>query len=47
MSNITNMEHVLDNICIVRVVGSPQHKKVKDVSSKSQYCTDKNYKHFI
>ncbi|KAL2726796.1 glutaminyl-peptide cyclotransferase [Vespula squamosa] len=35
MSNITNMEHVLDNICIVRVVGSPQHKKVKDYITKT------------
>ncbi|KAF7400596.1 hypothetical protein HZH66_005780 [Vespula vulgaris] len=35
MSNITNMEHVLDNICIVRIVGSPQHKKVKDYITKT------------
>lgn len=35
MSNVTNMEHILDNICIVRVVGSPQHKQVKDYIKKS------------
>ncbi|KAI4496105.1 hypothetical protein M0802_007972 [Mischocyttarus mexicanus] len=30
MSNVTNMEYVLDNICVVRVVGTEQHKKVKN-----------------
>ncbi|KAK2584777.1 hypothetical protein KPH14_007099 [Odynerus spinipes] len=35
MSNVTNMEHILDNICIVRVVGSPQHKQVKNYIKKT------------
>ena len=32
LSNITHMNEVLDNICIERVVGTPGHKRVRDVS---------------
>lgn len=31
LSNVTHMNEALDNICVVRVVGTPGHKRVKDV----------------
>ena len=30
LSNVDHMNEVLDNICVVRIVGTPEHKKVKD-----------------
>lgn len=38
MSNLSNVSHlneILDNICIVRIVGTPEHTKVKNYIKKS------------
>lgn len=31
LSNSTHMDELLDNICVVRVVGTPGHARVKKV----------------
>ncbi|XP_043508941.1 glutaminyl-peptide cyclotransferase isoform X1 [Frieseomelitta varia] len=35
LSNVNHMNEVLDNICVVRIVGTPEHTKVKDYIKKS------------
>ncbi|XP_033297711.1 LOW QUALITY PROTEIN: glutaminyl-peptide cyclotransferase-like [Bombus bifarius] len=35
LSNVDHMNEVLDNICVVRIVGTPEHTRVKDYIKKS------------
>ncbi|XP_054013597.1 glutaminyl-peptide cyclotransferase isoform X1 [Hylaeus anthracinus] len=35
MSNVNHMNEVLDNICVVRIVGTPEHTRVKNYIKKS------------
>lgn len=35
LSNVTHMNEILDNICIVRIVGTPEHVKVRQYIKKS------------
>lgn len=32
LSNVDHIDEVLDNICVVRIVGTPEHTRVKNVS---------------
>lgn len=34
LTNITNMNEILDNICVVRIVGTPEHTTVREVRKK-------------
>lgn len=36
LTNITHMNEVLDNICVVRIVGTPEHARVRKVWSKEK-----------
>lgn len=36
LSNITNMNEILDNICVVRIVGTPGHTRVRKVRKKQE-----------
>jgi glutaminyl-peptide cyclotransferase len=36
LTNITHMNEVLDNICVVRIVGTPEHARVREVRSKQE-----------
>lgn len=35
LSNVTHIDQVLDNICVVRIVGTPEHTTVKNYIKKS------------
>ncbi|XP_033211251.1 glutaminyl-peptide cyclotransferase-like [Belonocnema kinseyi] len=35
LSNMTHMNEILDNICVVRVVGTPEHKRVRNYIKNS------------
>ncbi|OAD57214.1 Glutaminyl-peptide cyclotransferase, partial [Eufriesea mexicana] len=35
LSNVDHIEEVLDNICVVRIVGTPEHTRVKNYIKKS------------
>ncbi|XP_029173119.1 glutaminyl-peptide cyclotransferase [Nylanderia fulva] len=35
LSNITNMNEILDNICVVRIVGTPEHMRVREYIKNS------------
>ncbi|KZC08329.1 PREDICTED: glutaminyl-peptide cyclotransferase-like [Dufourea novaeangliae] len=40
LSNVSHMDEVLDNICVVRIVGTPEHTNVKNYIKKSMQELD-------
>ncbi|CAL7936355.1 unnamed protein product [Xylocopa violacea] len=40
LSNVDHMDEVLDNICVVRIVGTPEHTRVKNYIKKSMEDLD-------
>jgi len=34
LTNVTHMNEVLDNICVVRIVGTAEHTRVKEVRNE-------------
>lgn len=39
LTNVTHMNEVLDNICVVRIVGTAEHTTVKEVRRKKEEAT--------
>lgn len=36
LSNVTHMNEILDNICVVRIVGTPEHMRVREVRKEQR-----------